>query len=112
MNRLFKILYTFLVIGSLASNSAIASDNNSSHSFKKLAQSLCESAKTDQVFQLRSSLRRAKTHIRTIYPDIKCDGQSLLNLAVSNKSERVVAYLQLRAKPETTDEQIRLASAN
>jgi len=84
----------------VASNAAIADSRPEGYSFNKLVKKVCQYTKSNQVTQLRSSLRKAKTHIRVIYPYIECDGQSLLSLAVSNQSERVVRYLKLRAKPE------------
>lgn len=99
-------------IGLLACTSVMASSNNHSLSLNKLAQSLCESSKTDQVTKLRSTVMHAKTHIRTIYSQIKCDGQSLLSVAIENQSEAVVEYLKLRAKPEANVKQSQLASFN
>jgi len=95
----------------MASNAAIADSRPEGYSFDKLVKKVCQHTKNDKVTQLRSSLRKAKTHIRTIYPYIECDGQSLLSLAVSNQSERVVSYLKLRAKPEIIADANQLASS-
>lgn len=112
MINLAKILSVLLISGLLASNTANASNHNSSFSFNKLSQSLCENAKNDQLYQLRSNLRRAKTHIRTIYPQVSCDGQSLLSLATASQAESVVAYLNSKAQPEVINQQNQLVSAN
>jgi len=101
MTKLSRILYTLVLSVVLQVGSSHANSQNSSFAFNKLTETLCESAKTDQLIQLKRSLRQAKSHIRAIYPDIQCEGQSLLSLAVSNQSERVINYLKLRAKPET-----------
>ncbi len=110
MMNFSKTLLILLLIGPTTGNLAKASGLETSFSFNKLAQSLCESVKNDQLFQLRYSLRRAKTHIRTIYPQVSCDGQTLLSLATSNQADAVVAYLKLRANPEVISEQSKLAS--
>jgi len=101
MTKLTKTLYTLIFSVVLQVGSTHANNQNSSFAFNKLTESLCESAETDQLIQLKRSLRQAKSHIRAIYPDVQCEGQSLLSLAVSNQSERVINYLKLRAKPET-----------
>jgi len=111
MMKLAKILSVLLISGLMASNMANASNHNSSFSFNKLSQSLCKNAENDQLFQLRSNLRRAKTHIRSIYPQISCNGQTLLSLATDNQAESVVVYLNLKANPEVTSQQNQQLSA-
>lgn len=100
MMNLAKMLSVLLISSLLMSNVVNASNQNSSHSFNKLAQALCKNAKEDQLYQLRSNLRRAKSHIRTIYPQVSCNGESLLSLATANQSKSVVAYLKSKAAPE------------
>ena len=111
MMNLAKILSVVLMSGLSAISTANASNHNNSFSFNKLSQSLCESAKKDQLYQLRSNLRRARIHIRTIYPQVSCSGQTLLSLASANQAESVVAYLNLKAKPELINRAKRLISA-
>ena len=100
MNRLTKIIYISLLIGSLTSGSLFASSNNSSHRFNELAESLCESAQEDRVMKLRRQLREARTHIRTIYVEVSCNGKTLLTVAEENQAKSVIDYLQLKASPE------------
>ena len=97
---LSRTIYIALLIASTASSARLANNNSSSYRFDKMAESLCDSAKTDRVNTLRRSLRNARTHIRTIYPDVQCEGQTLLAVAEYNQSESVISYLKLKAKPE------------
>jgi len=91
---------------------ANASSNANSYSFNKLIASLCETAKNDQLFHLRSNLRKARHHIRTIYPEIKCDGVSLLSIAMENQADSVIKYLKLKAQPEILSVQSEIRTAN
>jgi len=75
---------------------------SSSHSFKKLTASLCESTTNDKVLEMRTNLRRAKADIRTIYPYVKCENVSLMSYALANQSQRVIDFLNKKAKPELT----------
>lgn len=100
MKTISKLVTALLIAVSLVGTPAMSEVHNSSYSFNKLAQSLCKITKSDQLYQLRSQLRRAKTHIRTIYPQIDCDGQTLLSLAVSSQAQSIVSYLKLKARPE------------
>ena len=97
-----KTVYIALLLVSTASSALLANNISSSYQFNKMAESLCESAKTDQISTLRRSLRDARTHIRTIYPDVQCEGQTLLAIAEKNQSESVISYLKMKANPEHT----------
>jgi hypothetical protein len=99
MSKLLTIAYIAALTVSLASSSLLANNNSSSYSFNKLAESLCESAKEDRVLNLRRQLRNARSHIREIYLDIDCDGESLLTVAEDNQSNTVIKYLELKANP-------------
>jgi len=105
MKTIFLFLLTLLV-----ANVSAAKAESSSYSFKKLSRSLCEITLQDQVVKFRIELRKAKAHIRNIYPKIKCDGESLLSLAATNQSDSIVEYLKLRAKPELLQEGQQLVS--
>ena len=90
--------------------SGAAMATNTSYSMNKLAQSLCEDTARDDIASLKRNLRKMKTHIRTVYPYVKCSGQSLMLSAVSHKSLRIADYLKLKAKPEGTLELQAIAS--
>ena len=111
MKNLSKTFYLLAIFVFLIGGSVNANEVHRGFGFDKLARSLCESAKSDQVLQLRTALRRAKAHIRTVYPYVLCDGQSLLSLATLNSSKRVVKYLKLRARPEAELEHKQLVSS-
>jgi hypothetical protein len=104
MNKLSKTIYIALLIASTASRTLLANNNNnnnnSSYRFNKMAESLCDSAKTDQLNILRKSVRNARTHMKTLYPNVQCEGQTLLAVAEQNHSESVISYIKLKAKPE------------
>ena len=102
MKILTKTVYITLLLAATASSVLLANNNSSSYRFNKMAESLCDSAKSDQLSTLRRSLRNARTHIRTVYPDVQCEGLTLLAIAEKNQSESVISYLKLRAKPEHT----------
>lgn len=112
MKNSTMMIAALLLNACLANSSILAASNNNSYSFKKLTEKLCQSAITDQLYLFRSDLRKARTHIRTIYPEVVCDGQSLLSVALSNESETISNYLKLRAKPESTLTTIRLSSTH
>ncbi|MEP1741511.1 MAG: DUF3718 domain-containing protein [Kangiellaceae bacterium] len=83
-----------LVIG--VSQTQAANFQHSSYSLNKLQASLCLAAKANKVVKFRYQLRQAKTHIRAIYSDITCEGDSLLAVAIDNNSEQVVDYLNTK----------------
>ncbi len=112
MKSISTILYITILLGSAASSTVFSADQNSSFGFAKLSVSLCSSAEQNDVVKLRTELTKARTHIRTVYPQISCDGQSLLSIAKSNQSDAVATYLQLKAKPEVTSIESRVASSN
>lgn len=111
MKNLVIVILASIFIGSLINNIAFANERTSSFSFKKLSNSLCESAESDSVYQFRRVLRASKHHIRTIYLDVDCGGQSLLSVATSSHSDSVINYLKLKAQPESVITPTKSASA-
>jgi len=110
-----KSLVTLISVGVIAlcmGVGSVAAENNSSFSFKKLANKLCGEAEKGQLFKFKSELRKSKSHIRSIYPQVKCNGQSLMQIAQQNQSDAIVEYLKLKAKPEVTETGGYLASRN
>jgi hypothetical protein len=100
MTNLAKYISILLLTSSSVINVANAVNHTNSFSFNKLSESLCENVANNNLLQLRLNLSHAKTHIRTIYPQVSCDGQSLLLLATVNHAQSIVTYLNLKAKPE------------
>ena len=90
MKHISSILYTSLLVISIMATSATSSERNTSFAFNKLSQSLCSSAANDDLIKLRSKLTKARTHIRTVYLQVTCDGVSLLTMAKSNQADTVV----------------------
>ncbi|MBV1908787.1 MAG: DUF3718 domain-containing protein [Kangiellaceae bacterium] len=96
------LVSSLLFTAVLGLNTVKAEPLNQSFSFKKFQQSLCEDAAQNKVIKLRNELRQARTHIRTVYSQINCKGNSLLNLARASGSQKVVSYLE--AKIDLKDE--------
>ena len=94
------IKVTLLATVFFVSDRVGAQDRTSSFSFKKLTNSLCETAKSDQLFHFKYKLKKAKENVWSIYPDVKCSGKSLLLIATENQAYSVISYLKLKANPE------------
>jgi len=101
MKTFLKSIYLAVFIGYVSSGTVVMAETSSSYSFNKLSSSLCEKVKNNQLIKFRRALTKARTHIRNIYPDVKCDGQSLLSLAMENQSDSIVGYLKQKANPES-----------
>ena len=90
------IISAFLT--SVLSQMVDADSYHSSYSFNKLQASLCQTAETNRVMKFRYQLRQAKTHIRAIYSQISCDGETLLAVAKGNNSADIVHYLNHKTR--------------
>jgi len=101
--------YALLIFSVFSLNTVGAAQLNSSYSFNKLQSSLCENAKLNQVIKLRLNLRKARTHIRTIYAEVNCQGASLLSIAAENNAEEMVAYLRLKTESNPAIKHTRVA---
>jgi len=112
MKTFLKSIYLAVFIGYVSSGAVVMAETSSSYSFNKLSSSLCEKVKNNQLIKFRRALTKARAHIRNIYPDVKCDGQSLLSLAMENQSDSIVEYLKLKAKTEGELVQKQLVSVN
>ena len=110
MTRLKNILIIFCLLVLAVSATSLEARNQTSFSFKKLAAKLCENIKADQLFKFKSELRKSKSHIRSIYPQVKCDGKSFMQIAKLNQSDAFINYLNLKAKPEKQETTNYLAS--
>jgi len=102
--------YALLILSVFGLNAVGAAQLSSSYSFNKLQSSLCENAKLNQVIKLRFNLRKARTHIRTIYAEVNCQGASLLSIAAENNAEEMVAYLKLKTESNSVVKDSRIAA--
>lgn len=109
MKYISKILLSLVLVNIIASSSVIANDLTSSYSFNKLVPKLCELTKNNQTFKFRLILRKAKTHIRSIYAYVSCDGESLLTVAKFSQSKRMIDYLNLKVNSNRAEKHFRLA---
>jgi|GEM_PF-2980891 len=98
MNKLTLFSIIAIIIGVLASTHTHSAEINNSYSFNQLSASLCLAAKEDKPTQLRILLRQAKMHIRNIYADVRCHGETLLEVARRYHAEKVADYLRLKTK--------------
>lgn len=112
MNQTKKPLISLFIINLFASSLVSAIDFKNSYGFRKMATSLCERAASDQPLRMRSILRKANTHIRTVYLEVDCNGQSLLEVATTNQSKKVSNYLKRKANPEQIKGQAILAKTD
>ena len=98
MNLIKSALLISALFIAAMSNISKADNHHSSYSFNKLQTSLCFQAKENKVAQFRIQLREARTHIRAIYSQVTCQGESLIEVAKNNNSENIVNYLNIKTR--------------
>lgn len=59
----------------------------------ELALSLCTYVQGDDTMRMRKKLRDARVRVRDIYSGIQCNGQSLLQFAMSNGSQDIGEFI-------------------
>ncbi|WP_110013601.1 MULTISPECIES: DUF3718 domain-containing protein [Idiomarina] len=59
----------------------------------ELALSLCTYVQGDDTMRMRKKLRDARVRVRDIYTGIQCNGQSLLQFAMSNGSQDIGEFI-------------------
>ena len=59
----------------------------------ELALSLCTYVQGDDTMRMRKKLRDARVRARDIYSGIQCNGQSLLQFAMSNGSQDIGEFI-------------------
>ena len=59
----------------------------------ELALSLCTYVQGDDTMRMRKKLRDARVRVRDIYSGIRCNGQSLLQFAMSNGSQDIGEFI-------------------
>ena len=109
INQIKKLALMLLLSAAFAHSGHAMSADSTSFSFNKLADSLCESAKNNQLAKIRADLLTAKLHIRNIYAYVQCDGLALLDVATLNQSAKVTAYLRNKVQLAEPKHKTRLA---
>jgi len=67
-------------------------------SLQRLADNLCEYAKTDNRASMRKKLKGARMKLKAIYPVLKCGkGGSLMRVAVANNSINAAKFIASKA---------------
>ncbi len=82
----------FVVFGVLAPQQTNASD------LQRLAENLCDYAKTDNRASMRKKLKTARMRLKAIYPGLICGkGGSLMRVAVTNNAESAAKFIATKA---------------
>lgn len=66
----------------------------------ELALSMCTYVQGDDTMRMRKKLRDSRVRIRDIYTGVQCNGQSLLQFAMSNGSNDVGEFIVRSLAPE------------
>ncbi|MGM0525254.1 MAG: DUF3718 domain-containing protein [Pseudomonadota bacterium] len=83
-----------LLLGSLiAAVAATGITFSKSAEANELALSLCTYVQGDDTMRMRKKLRDSRVRIRDVYSGIQCNGQSLLQFAMSNGSTDVGTFM-------------------
>lgn len=97
MNKLLlkmKVMGIALAMGfaAMASNEAHASD------LQRLAENLCEYAKTDNRSSMRKKLKTANLRLKAIYPNLLCGVEgTLMRVAIANDSMSAAKFIASKA---------------
>ena len=83
-----------LLLGSvMAAIAATGVTFSKSAEANELALSLCTYVQGDDTMRMRKKLRDSRVRIRDVYTGIQCNGQSLLQFAMSNGSNDVGTFM-------------------
>ena len=82
----------FVFFGTATSQQANAND------LQRLAENLCDYAKTDNRASMRKKLKSARMRLKAIYPGLICGaGGSLMRVAVTNNAESAAKFIATKA---------------
>ena len=82
----------FVFFGAATSQQAKAND------LQRLAENLCDYAKTDNRASMRKKLKSARMRLKAIYPGLICGaGGSLMRVAVTNNAESAAKFIATKA---------------
>ncbi len=83
-----------IVLGTLMAAVAVTGATFSKNAeANELALSLCTYVQGDDTMRMRKKLRDARVRVRDIYTGIQCNGQSLLQFAMSNGSQDIGEFI-------------------
>lgn len=82
----------FVFFGAATPQQANADD------LQRLAENLCDYAKTDNRASMRKKLKSARMRLKAIYPGLICGaGGSLMRVAVTNNAESAAKFIATKA---------------
>ncbi|MBV1908543.1 MAG: DUF3718 domain-containing protein [Kangiellaceae bacterium] len=97
MNKLIqksKILGVALAVGFMS----VSTQNAQAGDLQRLAENLCEYAKTDNRSSMRKKLKGASMKLKAIYPGLICGtGGTLMRVAVSNDAVNAAKFIASKA---------------
>jgi Protein of unknown function (DUF3718) len=77
---------------------AVAPQPTQANDLQRLAENLCEYAKTDNRSSMRKKLKSASMKLKAIYPGLICgSGGSLMRVAVANDAMNAAKYIASKA---------------
>lgn len=83
-----------LVLGSLVAAVAVTGVSFPKDAqANQLALSLCTYVQGDDTMRMRKKLRDSRVRIRDVYTGVQCNGQSLLQFAMSNGSSDIGTFI-------------------
>jgi hypothetical protein len=97
MNKIIlktKIVGVALAVGLMG----VAPKQSQAGDLQRLAENLCEYAKTDNRSSMRKKLKSASMKLKAIYPGLICGkGGSLMRVAVANDAMNAAKYIASKA---------------
>ena len=92
------ILIKSIIVAGAFSLSLIAPNMVKADSLQRLAENLCEYAKTDNRASMRKKLKGARMKLKAIYPGLICGSAgSLMRVAVSNDALNAAKFIASKA---------------
>lgn len=89
-----KIVGVALAVGLMG----VAPQQAQANDLQRLAENLCEYAKTDNRSSMRKKLKSASMKLKAIYPSLICGkGGSLMRVAVANDAMNAAKYIASKA---------------
>ena len=89
-----KVLSVTLIVFLAAATPQQAKAND----LQRLAENLCDYAKTDNRASMRKKLKGARMRLKAIYPGLICGaGGSLMRVAITNNAESAAKFIATKA---------------
>ncbi|MGB0495361.1 MAG: DUF3718 domain-containing protein [Kangiellaceae bacterium] len=93
-----KLIIKSVVAAGLLSFTLITPNHAKADSLQRLAENLCEYAKTDNRASMRKKLKGARMKLKAIYPGLICGkAGSLMRVAVANDAMNAAKFIASKA---------------